>query len=112
MWTLNVTVGTQSISPLIWSITSGSLSAASVIITDLLTIRADRDRYYFGVDELFTRHPDIIQILCNQAPDIVPKLLYGLIWRARTTENGQRRTNYYVKHLIVDENGNFSKTLS
>ena len=25
---------------------------------DLLTIRADRDKYYFGADDLFGRHPE------------------------------------------------------
>ena len=37
-------VGTQNISPLFWSIESGSLEAARAMIQDLLTIRADRDR--------------------------------------------------------------------
>eukprot|EP00971_Amphidinium_carterae_P314730 6256045-Amphidinium_carterae.1 len=43
-WTLLVTVGTQSISPLAWALQSGSLEAAQAVIQDLLTIRADRDR--------------------------------------------------------------------
>ena len=42
LWTLNIQVGTQSISPLMWSIEAGSLDAAKAIIIDLLTIRADR----------------------------------------------------------------------
>lgn len=111
-WMLVVQVGTQDISPLSWAIESGALEAAGAMIIDLLTIRADRDRYYYSMDQLFTRHPDIIQRLCNDAPALLPKLLDGLIWRSRTTENGQRRINYYVKHLIVAENGKFSQTLS
>merc|ERR1740117_1509160 len=110
-WMLIVQVGTQSISPLAWSVESGNFEAAVAIITDLLTFRADRDRYYYGVDELFKRHPDIIKMLCDQAPDIVPKLFNQLIWRSRVTENGMRRVNYYVKHLLIDEAGNFSKAL-
>jgi len=110
-WMLLVQVGTQNISPLAWSVESGNFEAAVAIIGDLLTFRADRDRYYFGVDELFKRHPDIIKILCDRAPDIVPKLLDGLIWRSRTTENAQRRANYYVKHLLIDAESQFSKTL-
>merc|ERR1719379_1663870 len=100
-WMLIVQVGTQSISPLAWSVEAGNFEAATAIIRDLLTFRADRDRYYYGVDELFKRHPDIIQILCDQAIDLVPKLLDGLIWRSRLTEYGMRRVNYYVKHLII-----------
>ena len=79
------------------------MEAAQAIIADLLTFRADRERYYYGVDEMFKRHPDLIKILCDQAPDLVPKLLEGLIWRSRTTQNGTRRVNYYVKHLLIDE---------
>merc|ERR1719379_1903209 len=77
-WMLTIQVGTQSISPLAWSIESGALESAQAIIQDLLTFRADRDRYYYGMDALFKRHPNIIQILCDQAIDLVPKLLDGL----------------------------------
>jgi len=111
-WMLTVQVGTQSISPLAWSVEAGNLEAATAILRDLLTFRADRDRYYYGMDELFKRHPDIIKILCDQAPDLVPRLLDGLIWRSRNTEAGMRRVNYYMKHLLMDEDGAFSKTLS
>jgi len=109
LWMLNIQVGTQSISPLMWAIETGSLEAANAIIVDLLTIRADRDRYYFGMDILFERHPDIIKRLCVDAPALLPTLLDCLVWRSRTTENGLRRVNYYIRHLLMDENGDFSK---
>lgn len=108
---LNVTVGTQSISPLLWSIKSGSFEAAEVIIKDLLTIRADRDRYYFGCDELFERHPDIVMILTLEAPALLPPMLDGLIWRSRVTTNGLRRVNCYLKHLLVDANDQFADAM-
>jgi len=109
LWMLNIQVGTQSISPLMWSIETGSLEAAKAIIVDLLTIRADRDRYYYGMDILFERHPDVIKRICLDAPALMQPLLDGLIWRSRTTDNGERRTNYYVRHLLLDENNEFSK---
>ncbi|CAE7455446.1 unnamed protein product [Symbiodinium natans] len=109
---LNITVGTKSISPLIWSIESGSLITAKAMLEDLLVIRADRDNYYFGCDHLFERHPEIIQRLSFDAPQLLPTLLDGLIWRSRTTINGQRRVNYYVKHLIQDAEGNFNQALA
>merc|ERR1719413_841 len=65
LWMLNIQVGTQSISPLLWAIETGSLEAASAIIVDLLTIRADRERYYYGMDTMFGRHADIIKIMCS-----------------------------------------------
>merc|ERR1719210_2170947 len=111
MWMLNIQVGTQSISPLLWSIETGSLEAAKAIIIDLLTIRADRDQYYYGMADLFDRHEDIIKRLCADAPALLPILLDGLMWRSRLTENGQRRVNYYLKYLIIDHDGNFSKAL-
>jgi len=111
MWLLNIQVGTQSISPFLWAIESGSLDAAKAIITDLLTIRADRDRYYYGMDMLFDRHPDIIRRLYIDAPGLIPGLLDGLIWRNRLTESGQRRVNYYIKHLMLDPDRNFAKNI-
>ena len=49
-WLLNITVGTQSISPLFWAIESSNLDAARAMIIDLFVIRADRDTYYYGCD--------------------------------------------------------------
>lgn len=104
-WLLNVQVGTHSISPLFWAIQSGSLDAARTIIEDLLVIRADRERYYFGAEDLFGRHQDIVGILCREAPSILTPLLDGLCWRSTRTVAGTRRANYYVKHLIINEDG-------
>lgn len=109
---LNVSCGTQSISPLYWAIDSGSLNCAKAIIEDLLTIRADRDVYYYGCEALFTRHPDLIHQMCLSAPTLLQPLLDGLVWRSRNTMDGKRRVNYYVKHLVQDLDGNFSETLS
>jgi len=61
---------------------------------------------------LFRRHPDIIKTLSNDAPTLLPKLLDGLIWRSRTTENGMRRANYYLRHLLMDADNKFSPSLS
>eukprot|EP00913_Durusdinium_trenchii_P011878 g11156.t1 len=110
-WVLIVKVGTQDISPLRWAIESGSLHAAKAIIEDLLTIRADRERYYYGVDHLFTRHPDIMQIICSEAPSLLETFLEGLVWRSRLAKDGLRRVNYYVKNLFVDLQGHFAGAL-
>jgi len=110
-WMLKIQVGSQSISPLSWSIESGAVNAAGAMLEDLLTIRADRDRYYFGMDDLFARHADIFKRLTEEAPTLLPAFLDGLIWRSRNQEAGMRRVNYYIKHLLVNEDGTFSKTL-
>jgi len=108
---LNIAVGTQSISPFYWAIESGSLETAQAMINDLLSIRADRDNYYYGYDELFTRHPEVIQRLCADAANLLWPLLDGLIWRSRTAVAGQRRVNYYIKHLMQDSEGKMNKAM-
>jgi len=110
-WMLTVQVGSQSISPLEWAIESGSLAAAQAIIEDLLTFRADRERYYYGMEHLFGRHPDIVKMLCANAPTLLPALLDGLIWRSRNTVRGIRRVNYYVKYMMLTRDGNVSQAL-
>jgi uncharacterized membrane protein YgcG len=111
-WQLKIQVGTQSISPLMWSVDSGALESAHAIIVDLFTFRADRDKYYYGVDDLFARHPEIVHTLSTAAPTLLPVFFDGLIWRSRVIINGQRRVNYYIKHLVLDENANFSKAIA
>eukprot|EP00929_Paragymnodinium_shiwhaense_P052608 TRINITY_DN26354_c0_g2_i1.p1 TRINITY_DN26354_c0_g2~~TRINITY_DN26354_c0_g2_i1.p1 ORF type:complete len:1139 (-),score=307.76 TRINITY_DN26354_c0_g2_i1:137-3553(-) len=110
-WLLLVEVGSQKISPLLWAIESGSLEAAAAIIQDLLTIRADRERYYYSVDELFGRHPDIVLTLSQDAPSLLPTLLEGLIWRSRQTAGGLRRVNFYVEHLLVTSDGGVNQAI-
>jgi hypothetical protein len=110
-WMLEVQVGTQHISPLSWAIETGSLEAAKAMIDDLLTVRADRERYYYGMEDLFRHHPDFIGRLASDAPSLQPTLLEGLVWRSRVTKDGMRRVNSYVKYFIVDHNGDFSDAL-
>merc|ERR1719235_2138895 len=110
-WLLQVQVGTQKISPLYWAIDNGYLDVADTILRDILSIRADRDRYYYGLDELFDIHPDAVKRLATDASSLLPTLLDGLTWRAKTTVNGMRRVNYYVAPLLVDADGKFKDTL-
>eukprot|EP00929_Paragymnodinium_shiwhaense_P007997 TRINITY_DN111919_c0_g1_i1.p1 TRINITY_DN111919_c0_g1~~TRINITY_DN111919_c0_g1_i1.p1 ORF type:complete len:1169 (+),score=233.22 TRINITY_DN111919_c0_g1_i1:162-3668(+) len=109
-WMLVVQVGTQSISPFEWSVKGGKLDASFVILQDLLTIRADRDRYYYAKDELFFRHPDVLHMLIAEAPGLLGVLLDGLVWRSTVNEDGHRRVNYYTKHLLVDAQGERTDT--
>ncbi|CAJ1405669.1 unnamed protein product [Effrenium voratum] len=109
---LKITVGTQSISPLYWAIQSGSFQVARAMLTDLLTIRADRDNYYYGCDALFERHPDILQELCAvRGQGLLPTMLDGLCWRSKWTIHKMRRVNYFVKHLIQNSDGTFNTSI-
>jgi hypothetical protein len=76
-----------------------------------MTMRADRDRYYFAAEDLFARHPDLVKTLLDEAPPLVPQLLDGLLWRSRLTVNGLRRVNYYIKYLLIDPDGKFHNTI-
>eukprot|EP00929_Paragymnodinium_shiwhaense_P055737 TRINITY_DN2790_c2_g2_i1.p1 TRINITY_DN2790_c2_g2~~TRINITY_DN2790_c2_g2_i1.p1 ORF type:complete len:1147 (-),score=315.94 TRINITY_DN2790_c2_g2_i1:353-3709(-) len=110
-WMLMIKVGTQDISPLLWSIQSGALESTQAMLQDLLTIRADRDRYYYGAHALFNRHPDIVKRLFEDAPGLLNTLFDGLIWRSRVSTNAMRRVNYYFKYLLMDLDGEFAKTM-
>ena len=108
---LRVQVGTESISPLIWSIEKGALSSAEAMLADLLTMRADRSRYYYGMEALWTRHPDIITLLCTKAPSLLTSVLDGLVWRSKSAKNGVRRVNYYIGSMMVGLEGELTNSL-
>eukprot|EP00416_Gambierdiscus_australes_P017640 CAMPEP_0171057980 /NCGR_PEP_ID=MMETSP0766_2-20121228/2170_1 /TAXON_ID=439317 /ORGANISM="Gambierdiscus australes, Strain CAWD 149" /LENGTH=738 /DNA_ID=CAMNT_0011513189 /DNA_START=69 /DNA_END=2285 /DNA_ORIENTATION=- len=110
-WLLHVQVGDQHISPLSWAIESGGLEVADLILKDLLTIRADRKRYYYGAEELFARHGNVVKLICEEAPTLLPTLFDGLIWRSHRPKNGMRRLNAYLKYVLVAPNGQFSDSL-
>merc|ERR1719446_867951 len=110
-WMLLITVGTRDISPFLWSVQSGAIEAGLTMLQDLLTIRADRDKYYYEFDYLFRRHPDLVNIFLSDAPALVVPLLDGLIWRSRLTENGFRRVNYYMKYLLISPEGKFARNM-
>lgn len=111
LWMLLVEVGTQSISPLEQAIENARMDVATAIIEDLLTIRADRDRYYYGVDHLFSRHPDLVVRLCQSAPMLLPTLLQGLVWRSHRPKDGYRRVNYFIEHMVISKKGKFADAL-
>ena len=108
---LRVQVGTESISPVIWSIEKGALSSAKAMLEDLLTMRADRSRYYYGMEALFTRHPDIITLLCTRAPSLLMPVLDGLVWRSKSAKGGVRRVNYYISSMMVGLEGELTNSL-
>jgi len=102
VWQLAVQVGSQSISPLFWALRSGAHDTAKTMIEDVLTIRADRDNYYFGADELFQYQPNIADNVLREAPFLAETLLDGLIWRSHKSQDNMRPVIYYLKHLLQD----------
>eukprot|EP00438_Fugacium_kawagutii_P018866 Skav221112 [mRNA] locus=scaffold233:81502:84844:+ [translate_table: standard] len=110
---LRVRVGSQTISPLYWALRSGAHTAAKTMLQDMLKIRADRDRYYYGVDDIFRLQPDVVEHILQEAPLLAVTLLDGLIWRSHKTKDGLRPVIYYLKHLVEDmeEDKTFSRAL-
>ncbi|CAK9034042.1 unnamed protein product [Durusdinium trenchii] len=112
-WQLSVRVGSQSISPLYWALRSGAHNVAKTMIQDVLTIRADRDNYYYGVNDLFRLQPDVVENILREAPQLAENFLDGLIWRSHKTLEGWRPVIYYLEHLLqdMDENKTISRAL-
>ncbi|CAE7390341.1 unnamed protein product [Symbiodinium natans] len=108
---LRVQVGTESMSPLVWAVEKGALESAGAILKDLLTMRADRARYYYGMEAIWSRHPDIIPLLCNKAPSLLTTVLDGLIWRSKNVKQGMRRVNYYISSMLVGDEGQLTTSL-
>jgi len=102
-WLTNVDINGESISPIYWSLKDGNIAMVKFLVADLLTIRADREMYYYGREVLFDRHPDIVLKLCQECPDVlIDTLLQGLMWHSKEVEDGQLRVNYYIQDLYCD----------
>ena len=59
----------------------------------------------------FTRHADIISMLCDKAPSLLSTLFDGLIWRSKNVKNGVRRANYYIASFLRDDEGQLTSSL-
>ena len=64
------------------------MESARAFSTGLLTIRADRDRYLYGINTWFERRPplEIIQTPCQETRSLMPSVFDGLVWLSRITE--------------------------
>ena len=105
-WLCKVNVNGLAISPLYWAIDDGKLTIAEYILGDLLTIRVDMKRYYYGREELFSYHKDLMQELASKCPKLVPVLLDGLMWHSKEKSGRKVRVNYYIADLYGDPSKN------
>ena len=95
----HIDVNGEVISPLDWAVMGGQVGIASWIINDLVTIRADRNTYYYGRQTMFATHPDLVTKLCKQMPNLIEKVLDGLMWHASMVVDSKLRVNYYVQEM-------------
>ena len=111
---LEIEVDCTVVSPIVWTIAEGQPRLTEALLKDLLTIRGDRENYYYGREMLWRKHPWIVQMLVEKAPKILPTFLDGHLWTSRFTEEGGQRVNYYIKELYgdpyVDQNANVYNT--
>ena len=102
-WITRVQIHDSVISPLYWAVRDGKLDMARVMIRDLLALRADREAYYYGYDQLWAVHPDIVTVLCKICPDLLEDLFDGMLWHSAVVEDGDKvRVNYYLRELYGD----------
>ena len=87
-----------------WVIRDGNFDIAKFLISDALAIKADRDNYYYGRDELHKSHMKMIGVMCRDCPELVETLCDGLMWHSQTVEDGRLRANYYIKDMYSDPN--------
>ena len=99
---LEIEVDDTVVSPIVWTISEGQPHLTETLLKDLLTIRGDRDNYYYGREMLWNKHPWIVQMLVEKAPKILPAFLDGHLWTSRFMEEGCQRVNYYIKDLYGD----------
>jgi len=102
-WLCQIDVNGLAISPLYWAINDGKIALAEFILNDLLTIRADMSGYYYGRQELFENHTDLIAQLCQKCPELLANVLDGLMWHSKEKVQGRMvHVNYYIADLYGD----------
>jgi len=100
-------------SPLLCALRDGHTDIARLLIADITCIRADRKRYYYGLDELWARCDDIFTIMCVHSPSLIEPLLDGHLWVSATTSRrfrqvsastsrGFRQVNIWHKYIYGD----------
>ena len=99
---LEIDVDDSVVSPIVWTIQEGQLHLTNSLLKDLLAIRADRDNYYYGRAVLWRKHPWIMSLLVEKAPNLLLTFLDGHMWTSQFMVNGYRRVNYYVQELYAD----------
>eukprot|EP00397_Hematodinium_sp_SG-2012_P002889 GEMP01002897.1.p1 GENE.GEMP01002897.1~~GEMP01002897.1.p1 ORF type:complete len:1183 (+),score=249.82 GEMP01002897.1:779-4327(+) len=102
MWLLEVNVSGEILSPFYWALYDGKIKLAHFMLEDLLAIRADRETYYSGSENLFLSHPGLVKNLAVLSPSLLSVLFDGLMWRSRITDNGFRRVNYFIRDVYGD----------
>lgn len=78
------------------------MDCAKLILEDLLSIRADRENYYYGADALFEHHPELVLRLCDSATEL---LSLSSVTRARGIKGSLKAIEYVVEALCAKAAG-------
>jgi len=98
-WMLEVSVSGSRVSPFFWALQDTKFKVVEFMLFEILAIRADRNKYYCGKDDLFRIHPNLIKELAEANANILFLLFDGLMWESSKVENNRRRVNYFFKDL-------------
>ena len=57
--------------------------------------------YYYGRQELFENHTDLIAQLCQKCPELLANVLDGLMWHSKEKVQGRMvHVNYYNRGFV------------
>uniref|UniRef100_A0A7S4PAX6 Globin family profile domain-containing protein n=3 Tax=Guillardia theta TaxID=55529 RepID=A0A7S4PAX6_GUITH len=102
-WLCQIDINGAVISPLYWALHDGKYSIVEFILCDLLTIRADIHGYYYGRENLFSYHENLVEELGRECPHLMCTLLDGLLWHSKEKLPGRMvRVNYYIRDIYGD----------
>uniref|UniRef100_A0A0G4FY23 Globin domain-containing protein n=1 Tax=Chromera velia CCMP2878 TaxID=1169474 RepID=A0A0G4FY23_9ALVE len=95
-----VTIKGEKRSAIFWMLDSGDPDLAKLLVTDILTLRTNRSRLYFGRDALWNSHNVLlIPKLIRMSSAVLWAMLDGHYWASTVTANGRRKLLFFVEEL-------------
>ena len=76
---------------------------AGALTKDLLTIRANCDHYYFGMDDLLSRHTDNVKQLTENAPTLPPALSTASLGHRASSRMNVSTYDFIVESMDVEQ---------
>uniref|UniRef100_A0A0G4HB02 Uncharacterized protein n=1 Tax=Chromera velia CCMP2878 TaxID=1169474 RepID=A0A0G4HB02_9ALVE len=102
-WACAVHIKGESVSPIYWMISESNTDMASLLLCDVLAIRANKSKVYYGMEELWTTHKGaLVSKISNEAPELLLDILDGHMWASNLVKKGMRKVVFFVKPLWGD----------
>uniref|UniRef100_A0A0G4I3B4 Globin family profile domain-containing protein n=1 Tax=Chromera velia CCMP2878 TaxID=1169474 RepID=A0A0G4I3B4_9ALVE len=102
-WCCSVTIKGETRSPIYWMIEMGRVNLCSLLLQDILSLKANKSGVYYGRDVLWRTHGyRLVETLCQDAPVLIETLLDGHMWVSDLVSMRKRRVIFYVRELWGD----------